>query len=75
MPPKFRQNIFEKQYAHTLLAFEGTPEAPGIALGMAVYFFNFSTWTGKPGLYVRPEFDSFNIAPRRCLFINTLCTA
>ena len=54
-PSKFRENIFEKQYAHTLLAFDGTPEAPGIALGMALYFFNFSTWTGKPGLYVRPK--------------------
>jgi hypothetical protein len=50
---KFRENIFEKKYAHTLLAFDGTPEAPGIALGMALYFFNFSTWTGKPGLFVR----------------------
>jgi GNAT superfamily N-acetyltransferase len=54
---KFRENIFEKQYAHTLLAFDGSPEAPGIALGMALYFFNFSTWTGKPGLYVSPKFD------------------
>ncbi|KAG2134851.1 acyl-CoA N-acyltransferase [Suillus clintonianus] len=57
MPAKFRENIFEKEYAHTLLAFDGTPEAPGIALGMALYFFNFSTWTGKPGLFVRPKFD------------------
>jgi GNAT superfamily N-acetyltransferase len=57
MLSKFRENIFEKQYAHTLLAFDGSPEAPGIALGMALYFFNFSTWTGKPGLYVGPEFD------------------
>jgi hypothetical protein len=22
-------------------------------LGMALYFFNFSTWTGRPGIYVR----------------------
>ena len=38
-----------------LLAFEGNE-----AVGFAVYFFNFSTWLGRPGLYledlfVRPE--------------------
>ncbi|KAG0704914.1 acyl-CoA N-acyltransferase [Suillus ampliporus] len=59
-PALFRENIFEKQYAHTLLAFDGTPEAPGIALGMALYFFNFSTWTGKPGLYLEDLFVSPN---------------
>lgn len=74
MPSQFRQNIFEKQYAHTLLAFNGTPEAPGIALGMALYFFNFSTWTGKPGLYVRPKFDSF-MPHRDAACINSLFTA
>ncbi|OAX42614.1 acyl-CoA N-acyltransferase [Rhizopogon vinicolor AM-OR11-026] len=57
-PALFRENIFEKQYARTLLAFEGTPEAPGIALGMALYFFNFSTWTGKPGLFLEDLFVS-----------------
>jgi hypothetical protein len=23
-------------------------------LGLALYFFNFSTWTGRPGIYVSP---------------------
>jgi len=41
--------------AHVLLALEGDD-----AVGFAVYFFNFSTWLGRPGLYledlfVRPE--------------------
>ncbi|KAG2361151.1 acyl-CoA N-acyltransferase [Suillus spraguei] len=58
MASKFRENIFEKKYAHTLLAFDGTPEAPGIALGMALYFFNFSTWTGKPGLFLEDLYVS-----------------
>lgn len=57
-PALFRENIFEKKYAHTLLAFDGTPEAPGIALGMALYFFNFSTWTGKPGLFLEDLYVS-----------------
>jgi len=45
----------EKQAAEVLLAFEGdTP------IGFAVFFHNFSTWLGRPGLYledlfVRPE--------------------
>lgn len=52
-PLQFRENIFEKGYAHALLAFQGTAENPGPPLGMALYFFNFSTWTGRPGLFVR----------------------
>ncbi|KAI6148734.1 acyl-CoA N-acyltransferase [Pisolithus tinctorius] len=55
-PDLLRENIFEKHYAHTLLAFEGTPEAPGAPLGMALYFFNYSTWTGRPGLYLEDLF-------------------
>jgi GNAT superfamily N-acetyltransferase len=45
----------EKQVAEVLLAYEGdTP------IGFAVFFHNFSTWLGRPGLYledlfVRPE--------------------
>ena len=45
----------EKRAAEVLLAFEGdTP------IGFAVFFHNFSTWVGRPGLYledlfVRPE--------------------
>jgi hypothetical protein len=73
MPSKFRENLFEKKYAHALLAFDGTSEAPGIALGMALYFFNFSTWTGKPGLFV--SLDLPYAALRRCLSINASHTA
>lgn len=51
-----REVLFgESPSAHVLLAFEGNE-----AVGFAVYFFNFSTWLGRPGLYledlfVRPE--------------------
>jgi len=51
-----RQVLFgDKPSAEVLLAFED--ENP---VGFAVYFFNFSTWLGRPGLYledlfVRPE--------------------
>ncbi|KIJ61635.1 hypothetical protein HYDPIDRAFT_137625 [Hydnomerulius pinastri MD-312] len=65
-PALIKENVFEKGYAHTLLAFAGTPEAPGAPLGMALYFFNFSTWTGRPGLYledlfVKPEARNMGI--------------
>jgi GNAT superfamily N-acetyltransferase len=45
----------EKPAAEVLLAFEA-----GAPVGFAVYFYNFSTWLGRPGLYledlfVRPE--------------------
>ncbi|MGZ4985952.1 MAG: N-acetyltransferase family protein [Chthoniobacterales bacterium] len=45
----------EEPAAHVLLALEN-----GTAVGFVVYFFNFSTWLGRPGLYledlfVRPE--------------------
>ena len=37
--------------AEVLLAFEG--ESP---VGFAVYFYNFSTWLGRPGLYLEDLF-------------------
>src|SRR6188768_4495884 len=45
----------ERPAAEVLLAFEAES-----AVGFAVYFYNFSTWLGRPGLYledlfVRPE--------------------
>jgi GNAT superfamily N-acetyltransferase len=54
--PQLREVLFgEKPSAEVLLASEN--EKP---VGFAVYFFNFSTWLGRPGLYledlfVRPE--------------------
>jgi GNAT superfamily N-acetyltransferase len=41
----------EKPAAEVLLAFEG--ESP---VGFAVYFYNFSTWLGRPGLYLEDLF-------------------
>lgn len=64
--PQLTTNLFgPTPYAHCLLAFPGAPvssyadttssTAPDhdpAPIGFALYFFNFSTWTGKPGLYV-----------------------
>ena len=41
----------ERPVAEVLLAFEG--ESP---VGFAVYFYNFSTWIGRPGLYLEDLF-------------------
>ena len=41
----------EKPAAEVLLAFEGNK-----AVGFAVFFYNFSTWLGRPGLYLEDLF-------------------
>src|SRR5437588_8478311 len=41
----------ERPAAEVLLAFEGKS-----AVGFAVYFYNFSTWLGRPGLYLEDLF-------------------
>ncbi len=44
-------NIFEKKYAEVLIAEED--EKP---VGFALYFHNFSTFVGKPGIYLEDLF-------------------
>ena len=39
---------FSEGFARTLLL----TDADGTIAGMALYFFNFSTWTGVPGIYL-----------------------
>ncbi|KAF8155620.1 acyl-CoA N-acyltransferase [Crassisporium funariophilum] len=65
-PELLRKNLFETPFAHALLAFTGTVETPGEPIGLALYFFNYSTWTGRPGLYledlyVKPEHRSLGV--------------
>ncbi len=56
------KNLFGKnRYAYVVIA-----EYEGEAVGQALYFYNFSTFKGKPGiyledLYVRPEFRNKGI--------------
>jgi len=59
-PELIKKHIFETRIANALLVFSGSLNNPGQAIGFALYFFNFSTWTGRPGLYledlyVKPE--------------------
>ena len=41
----------ERPAAEVLLAFEGN-----LAVGFAIYFYNFSTWLARPGLYLEDLF-------------------
>jgi GNAT superfamily N-acetyltransferase len=43
--------LFEEKSAHCVLAFEGANP-----IGFALYFFNFSTFLGKKGLYLEDVF-------------------
>lgn len=51
-----KDSLFHKKAAYALIAeYEGTP------IGYAIYFFNFSTFTGRAGIYlediyVKPEY-------------------
>jgi GNAT superfamily N-acetyltransferase len=50
--PQLRDVLFgDKPPAEVLLAF-----ADNEPIGFAVYFFNFSTWLGRPGLYLEDLF-------------------
>ncbi|KAI5116990.1 hypothetical protein M0805_001487 [Coniferiporia weirii] len=61
-PELIKQNLLTTPYAHALLAVSGPADADssgadsGKAIGLALYFFNFSTWTGRPGLYLEDLF-------------------
>ena len=48
---ELQKQIFENHYAEVLIA-----EENGNPVGFALYFFNFSTFLGKPGLYLEDLF-------------------
>ncbi len=60
-----RDGFGENPYYHCLIAEQDGPTGNQPA-GFAFYFFNYSTWTGRPGLYledlfVNPEFRGLGI--------------
>lgn len=60
-----RDGFGEQPYFHCLIAEHDSGEG-GEPAGFAFYFFNYSTWTGRPGLYledlfVHPEFRGLGI--------------
>ena len=50
-PEELSKALFENQYAQVLIAEEETKP-----VGFALYFFNFSTFLGRPGLYLEDLF-------------------
>lgn len=50
-PEELRENIFDKKTANVIIA-----EENDVPVGFALYFFNFSTFVGKPGLYLEDLF-------------------
>jgi GNAT superfamily N-acetyltransferase len=56
---ELRTNIFEKNYAEVIIAEED--EKP---VGFALYFHNFSTFVGKPGIYLEDLFVEPEIVER-----------
>lgn len=46
-----RKSIFEEKYSQVIIG-----EEEGVPVGFALYFFNFSTFTGRPGLYLEDLF-------------------
>ncbi|OZJ05516.1 hypothetical protein BZG36_01883 [Bifiguratus adelaidae] len=51
------QNLFgPTPYAQVVIAYYQPANQPEVPVGFALYFFNFSTWTGKPGLYLEDLF-------------------
>jgi GNAT superfamily N-acetyltransferase len=60
-----RDGFGAQPYFHCLIAEHEGPEGKRAA-GFAFYFFNYSTWTGRPGLYLEdlfvwPEFRGLGI--------------
>ncbi|KAJ2002749.1 acetyltransferase [Coemansia sp. RSA 2322] len=55
-----RQNLFgPRPYAKVMIAYVTTSvECEEKPAGFAVYFYNFSTWTARPGLYLEDLFVS-----------------
>ena len=46
-----RTNVFQKKYSEVLIA-----ELNGVASGFCCFFHNFSTWQGKPGIWIEDIF-------------------
>lgn len=50
-PELYYEWLFEKKTARVILAFDGA-----CAVGFALFFYNFSTWLGRAGIYLEDLF-------------------
>lgn len=44
--------MWESLFGDGAVAYAVMADVDGVSVGFALYFFNFSTWTGRPGLYL-----------------------
>lgn len=51
--------LYDAMFGPRAVAYAIIAEEGGEAVGFALYFFNFSTWTGRPGLYL----EDFYVRP------------
>ncbi|KAF0711099.1 Aste57867_5398 [Aphanomyces stellatus] len=70
-----RETLFQHQYAHVVIA-----SVDGQAVGFALYFFNYSTFLSKPGLYledlyVRPTVRGQGVGTTLMKHLATLAVA
>ncbi|CAO1620248.1 unnamed protein product [Parajaminaea phylloscopi] len=54
-PELIKENLFTKKYAQCLIA-ESEVDGAVKPIGLAIYFFTFSTWTCRPSLYLEDLF-------------------
>ncbi|MEX1364944.1 MAG: GNAT family N-acetyltransferase [Nannocystaceae bacterium] len=55
-PQTLREQLSQSRPPFECLLAERTEPAPTVALGFALFFHNYSTWRGKPGLYLEDLF-------------------
>ncbi len=69
----YEKSLFGKKYAHALIAKEDD-----LAVGYAIYFYNFSTFVGRGGiyledLYVRPKYRKKGIGTAFFKYLAKIC--
>jgi GNAT superfamily N-acetyltransferase len=76
-----QQNLFGPQpYAHVVIGYHISEDGNEIPAGFALYFFNFSTFLGKPGLYledlfVKDEFRGKSYGKKLLQYLATIAKA
>lgn len=68
-PADLERSLFDEKSAHSVLAYEGDT-----VVGFALYFFNYSTFVGRKGLYledlfIRPEFRGKGYGKKLLLYL------
>ncbi|MBK8685576.1 MAG: GNAT family N-acetyltransferase [Bacteroidetes bacterium] len=71
-PADLERSLFDEKSAHSVLAYEGDT-----VVGFALYFFNYSTFVGRKGLYledlfIRPVFRGKGYGKKLLLYLAKL---